>query len=139
MAHLIETKSSIHGASSLKGAIPAEVDLGSPRHPDCRNFGICRINFLHRGRLNLLPSCCPNRAQGYLRRWEENGVELIFPKENMAPATLEKYFGDGWFSVEGVYELSGEMAAKLGLFGFTFQPGRYPVLEMGGRLHVVFA
>lgn len=118
--------------------MPAEIDFGNPRHQDCRFLGICRINF-HNRAFNLMPSCCPNRAQGYLRRWEETGLELVLPVENMSPATLERHFGSGWFTITDTYGLSADMAQRLGIDGFAFEPGRYPVLEVENRLHIVFA
>ncbi len=140
MGHLTDfEKNVLRKDAALHGAVPAEVDLGSPRNPDCRNFGICRINFWNGKSLNLMPSCCPNRAIGFVRRWEQNGIELIFPKENMASATLEKHFGSGWFVVEDTYPLPVDMAGRLGIAGFDFQPGRYPILEMDGKLHLIFA
>lgn len=89
--------------------------------------------------MSLQPSCCPNRAQGYIRRWDLHGIELIFPKENMAPATLEKHFGTGWFTITDAYELPSDFSSKLGLKGFLFEPGNYPILEMDSKLHVIFA
>ncbi|MCC6726528.1 MAG: hypothetical protein IT258_18650 [Saprospiraceae bacterium] len=119
--------------------VPAEIDFGNPRYQDCRFLGICRINFHNRAASNLMPSCCPGRAQGYIRRWEETGVELVLPKEKMAPATLERHFGGGWFTITDAYELSADMAQRLGIAGFRFEPGKYPVRETADRLHVVFA
>jgi hypothetical protein len=139
MGHLTDIQSMVKRAFDLQGAVPAEIDLGSPRNPDCLNFGICRINFWNGQAFNLLPSCCPSRAQGYIRNWEQRGIELIFPKENMAPATLEKHFGSGLFTVEVTYPLSLDMASRLDIVGFDFQPGSYPILEMNGNLHLIFA
>ena len=119
--------------------VPAEIDFGNPRYPDCRFLGICRINYRNRAAFNIMPSCCPNRAQGYLRRWEETGVELVLPKENMSPATLERHFSSGWFTIMDAYSLSTDIAQRLGINGFAFEPGRYPVLEIEDRLHIVFA
>jgi hypothetical protein len=118
--------------------VPAEVDFGNPRYQDCRFLGICRINYFNRA-FSLLPSCCPNRVQGYIRRWEKTGVELVFPKENISPATLERHFGSGWFTIMDAYELSADIAQRLGIPGFTFLPGRYPVREAGGNLCIIFA
>jgi hypothetical protein len=123
----------------LAEEVPAEIDLGNPRHSDCRNFGICRINYLNRAAFNLMPSCCPGRAQGYMRRWEKTGVELVLLKDKMAPATLERHFGSGWFIITNAYELSADMAQRLGIAGFRFEPGNYPVRETADRLHVIFA
>lgn len=140
MGHLTDfEKNVLRKDAALQGAVPAEVDFGSPRNPDCLNFGICRINYWNGKAMSLMPSCCPNRAIGFVRRWEQNGIELIFPKGNMAPATLEKHFGSGWFKVMDAYELPADLASKLGLSRFTFEPGRYPVLEMEGKLHLIFA
>ena len=140
MEHLTDfEKNAFDYILALRSAVPTEVDLGNPRSPDCCNFGICRINFWNGKAFNLMPSCCPNRAHGYLRRWEEHGIELIFPKENMSASTFEKHFESGWFLVMDAYELSMDMAERLGIAGFTFEPGRYPVLESYSRLHVVFA
>jgi len=52
---------------------------------------------------------------------------------------LEKHFGTGWFTIMDAYKLPKDMAERLNIAGFTFEPGRYPVLEMDGRLHVIFA
>lgn len=139
MGHLIDTTESFANSILVfEAALPVEVELGSPRNPNCLNYGICRLHLMHGRAFNLLPSCCPGRAQGHIRQWEQRGVELIFPKENMAPAMLEKHFGTGWFKVEDAYEMPSDVAESLGIAGFTFEPGKYPLLEMDGRFHVVF-
>lgn len=137
---MIENYLTVAAPSSFRlvGAIPTEVDLGNPRSKDCLNFGICRINFYHGKGFNILPSCCPNRAYGFIRLNERYRVELVFPKENMAPATLEKHFGSGWFTLEEAYALPKQIAEELGLSSFIFQPGRFPVWEENETLHVSF-
>ncbi len=139
MGHLTEIESTVEMDNGLQGAVPTEIDLGSPRNPDCRNYGICRIFFLNRTSFNILPACCSNRASGYLRKWGQSGVEVIFRKGSMSAATFEKHFGSGWFYVTDAYELSGDLSERLGIAGFIFGVGKYPVRECGGRLHVVFA
>jgi hypothetical protein len=140
MGHLTDFEKGIFEINAIQQVtIPDEVDFGNPRYKDCRYLGICRINYYNSASPSLMPSCCPNRARGFIRRWEETGVELIFPKENMAPATLERHFGSGWFTIVDAYELSADMAQRLGIAGFTFEPGRYPVRELGNSLHIVFA
>ncbi len=122
----------------IQGTILADIEFGSPASKDCLRFGICRIDYWEGKAFNLMPSCCKHKAQGYLRCWEQVGIELIFPNENLAPATLDKHFGSGLFQVEEAYHLPKAMASQLGLPGFVFEPGSYPILEMNGRLHVIF-
>lgn len=140
MGQMIENYLAVEAPSGLRlvGAIPTEVDFGNPRSKDCLNFGICRINFFNGKSFNLLPSCCPNRAYGFIRLNGQCRVELVFPKGNMAPATLEKHFGSGWFTVEEACHLPKQMADELGLSSFTFQPGRFPIWEENETLHVYF-
>lgn len=124
------TSSTQHFWRNCQAGTPAEVILGSPKTPHCKNLGICRIQLEH----TLAFPSCRNKIAAYLRVDEPTGRLLIhFLKSSVSAECADYFFSGGVFRVEDDYVLSAEVASAL-LVGepigdCRLLKGIYPVLS----------
>lgn len=115
---------------NCQAGIPAEVILGSPKSPQCKNLGICRIQ-LERT-LPLLS--CKNRTMAYLRIDQPTGRLLLhFVNSSITEQCAAYFFASGSFHITEDYILPQAVAAALCPDWQTkdcrIKSGSYPVLN----------
>lgn len=115
---------------NCQAGIPAEVILGSPKSPECKNLGICRIQL---ERTLPLPSC-KNRTIAYLRVDLPTGRLLVhFLNSSITDECAAHFFKSGVFHISEDYILSPEVVSALypgqRIKNCRIRSGNYPVLN----------
>lgn len=115
---------------NCQAGTPAEVILGSPKTPHCKNLGICQIRLEQTTpQLN-----CENRAIAYLRIDRPTGRLLIhFLKKSMSKGCINYFFGAGHFKMKDDFLLPEGVSSALILKkkGMTYrvEKGDYLILS----------
>ena len=95
---------------NCQSGIPAEVILGSPKTPRCKNLGICQIRLEQ----TSPQANCENRAVAYLRIDKPTGRLLIhFLNQSMSQGCLNYFFGQGVFKMKDGFILPTSVSSAL--------------------------
>jgi len=115
--------------------ISAIVVLGNPRHADCSQHGICRID------TSAAPPCdCRHQTKAWLSVPYPGVVRLVFEYAAMQEASVEYFFQNSHFLVQSGYRLPDTVTGKLGLPGevLLIKPGEYTISRYAGFLEITF-